>query len=335
MQPRKAIASGPICVAVLREQQSELYNGEKSTRNSKWKRLDSGLFASQNSSRHSADSEQWHQRRESRSSREALKTQHRYDLRHGVHQQTRSHADHKQHRAAQIPRFDACLLSAVICGTDGTWNRVMGYPGFSVHRHRRRLRQQPQVAGHASSAASFGHSREYRPEQHRKICAGRERSYHSESSRAAGKCESSRPAEHNHLDQCSVLESGSAQEEGHISDHLVEAGSQYSTLQDHRNGFRSGSSCRFRSEFLVAPHFNRLIVSFQMGAEMAHQLYVLQTLYLGLLEQRMNLKMDPQDQDSLEKIKVSLLDSGNTDFSALIQIRNYHQISVLSTLESN
>ncbi|KAL3275269.1 hypothetical protein HHI36_020038 [Cryptolaemus montrouzieri] len=39
------------------------------------------------------------------------------------------------------------------------------------------------------------------------------------------------------------------------------------------------------------------------GAEMAHQLYVLQTLMLGLLEQRMMTKMDPQDQDGHEKIK--------------------------------
>lgn len=34
--------------------------------------------------------------------------------------------------------------------------------------------------------------------------------------------------------------------------------------------------------------------SAQVGAEMAHQLYVLQTLTLGLLETRMNTKMDPQ-----------------------------------------
>jgi engulfment/cell motility protein 1 len=39
------------------------------------------------------------------------------------------------------------------------------------------------------------------------------------------------------------------------------------------------------------------------GAEMAHQLYVLQTLMLGLLEQRMVTKMDPQDQDGHDKIK--------------------------------
>lgn len=32
----------------------------------------------------------------------------------------------------------------------------------------------------------------------------------------------------------------------------------------------------------------------EIGAEMAHQLYVLQTLLFNLLEQRMNTKMDPQ-----------------------------------------
>lgn len=41
----------------------------------------------------------------------------------------------------------------------------------------------------------------------------------------------------------------------------------------------------------------------QVGTEMAHQLYVLQSLSLGLLEQRMNTKMDPQDQDAHDKIK--------------------------------
>lgn len=41
----------------------------------------------------------------------------------------------------------------------------------------------------------------------------------------------------------------------------------------------------------------------QVGTEMAHQLYVLQTLSFGLLEQRMLLKMDPQDQDAHDKIK--------------------------------
>lgn len=43
---------------------------------------------------------------------------------------------------------------------------------------------------------------------------------------------------------------------------------------------------------------------FQMKIEMAYQLYVLQTLVLGLLEQRMNQKMDPQDHESQDKIKV-------------------------------
>lgn len=36
---------------------------------------------------------------------------------------------------------------------------------------------------------------------------------------------------------------------------------------------------------------------------MAHQLYVLQTQILSLLEQRMMTKMDPQDQDAHDKIK--------------------------------
>lgn len=45
------------------------------------------------------------------------------------------------------------------------------------------------------------------------------------------------------------------------------------------------------------------ILLLQVGAEMAHQLYVLQTLMLSLLEQRMMTKMDPQDQDAHDKIK--------------------------------
>nr|CAG4643776.1 EOG090X02BW [Lepidurus arcticus] len=40
-----------------------------------------------------------------------------------------------------------------------------------------------------------------------------------------------------------------------------------------------------------------------MGSEMAHELYVLQTLTLNLLENRKNTKMDPQDVDALDKIK--------------------------------
>jgi len=44
----------------------------------------------------------------------------------------------------------------------------------------------------------------------------------------------------------------------------------------------------------------------EVGSEMAHQLYVMQTLCFGLLEERMNTKMDPQDQDAHEKIKVSI-----------------------------
>ena len=51
---------------------------------------------------------------------------------------------------------------------------------------------------------------------------------------------------------------------------------------------------------------------------MAHQLYVLQTLMLGLLEQRMNLKMDPQDQDAHDKIKELRRIAFDTDGTGLI-----------------
>lgn len=37
-----------------------------------------------------------------------------------------------------------------------------------------------------------------------------------------------------------------------------------------------------------------MLLFYQVGTEMAHQLYVMQTLSLGLLEQRMNAKMDVQ-----------------------------------------
>lgn len=59
------------------------------------------------------------------------------------------------------------------------------------------------------------------------------------------------------------------------------------------------------------------------GSEMAHQLYVLQTLTFNMLEQRMHTKMDPQDQDAHEKIKElrkiafdTDIDAGNKDVTA-------------------
>lgn len=64
---------------------------------------------------------------------------------------------------------------------------------------------------------------------------------------------------------------------------------------------------------------------------MAHQLYVLQTLQLGLLEQRMNSKMDPQDQDSLEKIKVCMFVYHETrDWFFYISIYFYHVLALSS-----
>ncbi|KAI4504552.1 hypothetical protein M0802_000102 [Mischocyttarus mexicanus] len=58
-------------------------------------------------------------------------------------------------------------------------------------------------------------------------------------------------------------------------------------------------SKQVRNVFLT----NIIKSSGQVGTEMAHQLYILQTQILSLLEQRMMTKMDPQDQDAHEKIK--------------------------------
>ena len=41
----------------------------------------------------------------------------------------------------------------------------------------------------------------------------------------------------------------------------------------------------------------------QIGADMAHQLYVLQQLLLNQYEERMNTSMEPSDQDATDKIK--------------------------------
>ncbi|XP_044750351.1 engulfment and cell motility protein 1 isoform X1 [Coccinella septempunctata] len=56
-------------------------------------------------------------------------------------------------------------------------------------------------------------------------------------------------------------------------------------------------------QFRMCIQHNILQTGAAEGAEMAHQLYVLQTLMLSLLEQRMSTKMDPQDQDGHDKIK--------------------------------
>lgn len=68
------------------------------------------------------------------------------------------------------------------------------------------------------------------------------------------------------------------------------------------------------------------VIKTNIGAEMAHQLYVLQTLTLGLLENRMMTKMNAQDQDAHEKIKelrkIAFDDGcGPTDATSDIQSR--------------
>lgn len=49
--------------------------------------------------------------------------------------------------------------------------------------------------------------------------------------------------------------------------------------------------------------FSKSLGKDAVGTELAHQLYVLQTLILGLLESRMRQKTEPQDPDVLEKIR--------------------------------
>ncbi|XP_037959602.1 engulfment and cell motility protein 1 [Teleopsis dalmanni] len=54
---------------------------------------------------------------------------------------------------------------------------------------------------------------------------------------------------------------------------------------------------------ISAKQYRLALISNVSGTEMTHQLYVLQTLTLGLLEQRMRMKMNVQDQEAHEKIK--------------------------------
>lgn len=66
--------------------------------------------------------------------------------------------------------------------------------------------------------------------------------------------------------------------------------------------------------------FSKNLAKDGVGTELAHQLYVLQTLTLGLLESRMRLRVDSQDQDAQEKIKELRRiafdnDNGNSDIT--------------------
>lgn len=54
---------------------------------------------------------------------------------------------------------------------------------------------------------------------------------------------------------------------------------------------------------ISAKQYRLALISNVSSTEMTHQLYVLQTLTLGLLEQRMRMKVTNQDQDAHEKIK--------------------------------
>ncbi|KAI9586375.1 engulfment and cell motility protein 1 [Glossina fuscipes] len=54
---------------------------------------------------------------------------------------------------------------------------------------------------------------------------------------------------------------------------------------------------------ISAKQYRLALIGNVTSTEMTHQLYVLQTLTLGLLEQRMRMKINAQDQDAHEKIK--------------------------------
>lgn len=54
---------------------------------------------------------------------------------------------------------------------------------------------------------------------------------------------------------------------------------------------------------ISAKQYRLALIGNVTGTEMTHQLYVLQTLTLGLMEQRMRMKINAQDQDAHEKIK--------------------------------
>lgn len=60
---------------------------------------------------------------------------------------------------------------------------------------------------------------------------------------------------------------------------------------------------RYIAQTISAKQYRLALIGNISGTEMSHQLYVLQTLTLGLLEQRMRTKMNAQDQDAHEKIK--------------------------------
>lgn len=67
-------------------------------------------------------------------------------------------------------------------------------------------------------------------------------------------------------------------------------------------GTRETQSLTFRSSFHL-PFCMYLVPAAASGNEMAHQLHVLQTLMLNVLEERMNRAIDPNDPDAHEKVR--------------------------------
>lgn len=61
--------------------------------------------------------------------------------------------------------------------------------------------------------------------------------------------------------------------------------------------------CVIYENLIGASEFSKNASDQGLGTELSHQLYVLQTLMLGLLEPKMRQRADSQEQESLEKIK--------------------------------
>lgn len=74
---------------------------------------------------------------------------------------------------------------------------------------------------------------------------------------------------------------------------------------------------------ISAGQYRQALIGNGLGTEMTHQLYVLQTLTLGLLEKRMRMKMNAQDQDAHEKIK-ELRRIAFDDYTGTLSINDEH-----------
>lgn len=79
-----------------------------------------------------------------------------------------------------------------------------------------------------------------------------------------------------------------------------------------------------------ASDFSKNVSKDALGTEVAHQLYVLQTLMLGLLEPKMRQRADSQEQESQEKIKELRKIAFDNDNSFSIEVTTRRQLGSFS-----